>query len=501
MPVPRAAVAQAQATNNASAARSDRARRIASPRHTAPSSRAVSAATRETAADADDLEAAAAPTSGMNFGDLRLWRSYARMVLGAAVWAAIIAGGVRVWASGVVQQYEPIEQFDEFFLEEKFVVTGHYAIHIDCKRGDKLYMRDGVSLKPAGEVLAVRHEHRDPDDPLSPIISTVVDFWVFPFMRTEMTNDLGIRPRYGPEDIGAILELLLDDRVRAEFEREWNSFLERHGDSVRDMVVPFIEGIVTDYIALIGDDINAAIRKRQQQFVDFFTRHVDATIKPKLMPILEEDILPQAESTFAPMINDVVMELVDKAPIGGFIAEYLNDRINPFTDDQNLNRKFAEWMEAEAMPVIRGRIPEIERLLGEMLTEASKNPRVAAALSASIETMLADPELTQIARGVIDDAIVKNPKTSAYFEGLITGPKLLDLLNRIGRLLESYLIRATDTLLLDETKTRINPNLSIVLRAQILWKDDRWFVAELPKSSRTSEGRRLVAQGHHYQFR
>ena len=140
-------------------------------------------------------------------------------------------------------------------------------------------------------------------------------------------------------------------------------------------------------------------------------------------------------------------------------------------------------------------------MLGELLSNAMKNPKVAEALSTSIETMLADPKLTEIARGVIDDAIVKNPKTTAYFEGIVNGPKLYNLLNDIGRMMESYLIRATDTLLLDETKTRINPNLSIVLRAQILWKDDRWFVAEPPKTNRTTEGRRLVAQGHHYQFR
>jgi hypothetical protein len=110
--------------------------------------------------------------------------------------------------------------------------------------------------------------------------------------------------------------------------------------------------------------------------------------------------------------------------------------------------------------------------------------------------------LKALGQKIIQEAILDNPKTLAFFEEKIRSPRVQRALNQLGRMVDPYVRDMVDSIILDPRSPtkKINPTLVRVLRAQILWKKDFWLLMEPGTGTKTSEGYTFSPSSIRYGF-
>ncbi len=276
-----------------------------------------------------------------------------------------------------------------------------------------------------------------------------------------------------PETAAWVVRTLLPPETLREIRTLAARELAAEGGAIRDLLWPEVRAALGEVLDHLRRALPAAIARRSEGWRSVLARHRRGALASRLFPALEEIVWPLARERFRPLLERVGEELWAKLPMWSLGWRAVAEKL-PFTDKEQVKRRFEEYLAKDAAPILRAHAGEAAALAGEVLREALADRRVAEGLGAVLEEMAGDPEVGRLLGELAGEwnreeglgEILRRRWKAGLGEAVSAAVTRLDPLFR----------RVVDRIALDARGEGINPRLAFVLRARVFGKDRRWLL-------------------------
>jgi hypothetical protein len=405
-----------------------------------------------------------------------------RIVLGAACWIAVGAG---LWflllaPSGAARR--PAERLARFAVSRARTVEILLPTGSDLRAGDPVFVDDPVDLlRPVGTVEAVFAAEGGAAARLAvwPEEAGLLREGAFARALTVPETAAWVVSTLLPAPQRDVLLMLARDRLRAE------------GANLRAILWPPVREGLVELIGLLEEEIPRALAARAPEWEGVLARYRDGVFRDELLPVLREVVLPVAREKFGPLLDEVGGELWAALPKWSLGARYLWES-SGLGEEGLVRERFHEFLEKKAEPIVAAHGVEIARLSAEVVREAFREPRVREALSTSARAALADPELGALFAALVNDLVFTNDRLADLARRRWEGGLAVAASEAFARL-EPLVREAVDSIVLDSSRTGINPRLVRVLRARVFRKDGRFVLLTPGTGATLPDGARLPA--------
>ncbi len=458
-----------------------------------------------------------------------------RIIVGLAIWLLAITGIFWIYTNDVESKIPAVQDFIDYY-NEHYNISVLYDYKITAKIGDPIYFNDplqglikiGEVEEPAkkqmffyhykiGEVKLIEREDLKywmqkisqtsqlPRIKLKKLELTgekseiffdeqnntayvqkiseiseynirekwMVTFWINSYKRNYVSEDLKFKYCNSPNDIGAVLSTLFDENTKARIMRKLNSFRDKYEERFTDLFVPFLKNKLNDYYALIEDDIRIAFDNHQVDFQEMFKTLYEGKIQEDFFPLVEDKAIPLFHEKLKPELMILGGELWGSLPMWSLGWKWVTG------GNEDVMKRFDEWLVKDGYPIINNHRDELIESVEKIINGLFYDEDIAEKFQEILQDFLSNPKLADTLLQIAKEIIIDNPETAGFFKDLWESDEFQDKLETAGSWLEPLLVTLSDDIMLDLSnpgERKINPNLVKVLRSQILWKDDVWWV-------------------------
>ncbi len=307
----------------------------------------------------------------------------------------------------------------------------------------------------------------------------MVTFWINSYKRNYVSEDLKFKYCNSPNDIGAVLSTLFDENTKARIMKKISNFRDKYEEKFADLLVPFLKNRLSDYYSLIEDDISTAFENHQDDFQEMFETLYEGKIQEEMLPLVEDKTIPLFHEKLKPELMKLGSELWESLPMWSLGWKWVTG------SNEDVMKRFDEWLVKDGYPIINNHrdelIESVEKIINDLVYDAD----IAEKFQEILQDFLSNPKLADTLMQMAKEIIIDNPETAEFFKKLWESDEMQNNLETVGSWLEPLLVSLSDDIMLDLSnpgEQKINPNLVKVLRSQILWKDDVWWVVTSTKS-------------------
>lgn len=290
-----------------------------------------------------------------------------------------------------------------------------------------------------------------------------------------------------PESLEWVLKTMLPEAKRRQVIDEIADAFERHHGDVIEALRPIMQDSLRDSLAVIEQDLPAAIQRHRAELAAIANRYDDQVVANELIPLVKEEVWPIVRKHAEPTATEVGQEMWQRVSIWRFGWRYVYDR--SVLPKKDLTRK--EWdrfLEDEAMPVLESHTDDFIDVQKQILAEVIQNPKVRESIRTNLERVIDDPEIRHIMWQIIREVIVENPRVKAVIDKHWRSPRAKAAFQLASAKLEPTAVRIGE-LLFGSKEDGISPEFARVLRNQILGKDRRWFVLHVGDVAKSNVSR------------
>jgi hypothetical protein len=407
--------------------------------------------------------------------------STSRVALGAAVWGGLVLFVAYAVLAPTGPAKAPADKLLRYATESPRRLTVGFPRGTDLLEGDPVFIRDPEKfLLRIGRIESVGTDAG----------GLLAHLSIYPEHAGVLLEGSGAQAFEvsvgGP---WVVSTLLPPERLRSIREAT-ATFFEREGAEFREALWPELKKALVDVIALYEEELPHALAGRSEQWKSIYDRHREGVIREKLVPALEEVALPLLKEEFGPFLEEVGMELWCELPIWSLGIRYVLERV-PGTEEDQVEKKFNEYLEARASPILKKHAPEAMRIGGTVLKETLTAPQVREALAEVARALSEDPELSALLRELADELILENERLGELVkERWETGLKaaVLDAAKKLDPLTKEVV----NSIVLNEERNGINPRLAQVLRTAVFRKDGRWVLLLPGDGAPLADGGRIT---------
>ncbi len=334
--------------------------------------------------------------------------------------------------------------------------------------GDGIYRRDGFDLLRAGEIVKVT------DDAEGRRIEVMFD----PAIADRIDSHAKFTAFSSGASIAWTYRSLLPEHVRARITAEWTEFVAANRQRLTEILIPLAKDLLHELQPVIAEETVAALDRHRGEVDAISTRYRDTILKPRLLPLLKDEIWPLVLKHGEPELRATGEDLWAALPVFAIAWQGVAQEFD-FSDTDRVKERFDEYLAKDALPILDRHSDALETALVEILKDAAEDPKVSVAVRESITTLLSDQQLRALAVTLIDEIArgdrirdtirkrLEEDKTAA--DTIETLRKDLDeLVRRIGRKI----------VFADETTWEVHPDFARFLRTLVLKKDRRWVYLE-----------------------
>lgn len=390
--------------------------------------------------------------------------SRSRAAVGAAVWGGLILFVAFAVFSPEGAAHAPAEKLLDYVARSPRNLTIRFPAGTDLRRGDPVFIHDPEKfLLRIGRVEEVAREG-----------GVLVRVSIYPEHDEVLRADT--RAESFVVRVGAnwVIETLLPpDRLR-EIREEAALFFEREGAAVREALWPELRVAMVDVIAMYEEELPKALAARKEGWQSIYERHREGVVKRELAPVLEKVVLPIAKTRLEPFLTEVGRELWKELPIWALGLRYVLERV-PGTEEDQVEKKFREYLELKATPIIEKHAPEAMRIAGAILREAAADERVRVAIGKVAKELAADQDLSALLRETANELILTNEKLLGILQARWESGLRAAVLDA-SRRLDPLVREVVNGIVLNRERNGINPRLAQVLRTAVFRKDGRWLL-------------------------
>lgn len=329
---------------------------------------------------------------------------------------------------------------------------------VRVRPGDAVYLSSDAGLQHVGEVASVDEEGGEAALALEPGTRGR--------LNATSTATCWEAPLPVEEALPVLFPRSIQDRMAAELVEEWGK------RKVRMMAAwaPVVRNLAETYVDLIRHDIQLALERRNDDLWQISKKHGEEVIAswPRLQralgPIMEEHLTP----VLSRLLNDAIAE-APKISIAWSVARGRNEEAY---------QKMLNFLGEYLATISTSDKAELERAIERTWRHAKDDQRLQQEVAALARSVLEDQELRTLITEVYEEAIVDNPRTTAFLRNrVLESPEvkghLYDLVEEIAPMAEQML-----TIWLFDTKGRTRPEIVQFVRSTALDRNVSWVTLE-----------------------
>ncbi len=333
--------------------------------------------------------------------------------------------------------------------------------------GNPLRIRVENGFFAAGRVESVRED----DEGLLAEVS------IFPEYAERVGPDVRLTAARTSGDISWIVQTLLPDSRREFIEAQLKGRWSRERDDLLEILKPGLKRLSTDSFELLRLRLPVVLAENRDE-VDLIMEVLrEKGWHGELEGVFNDVVWPAVERRSLPILETIGNELVDEIPVWSMSWSYLVQSM-PFGSKDRLEKKLKEFLQEDAVPIVQKHGPEFEEMAREVLNEATRDERTRAATGRALTAISEDPRFNDALERLLEALIVRDPEVRAFTADVWKRPDLRDPLEDFLGRFEPEIKRIANSLLLDESRRGINPDLARVLRRKLLREDEDWVLLE-----------------------
>ncbi|MFK7767752.1 MAG: hypothetical protein AB8B55_11065 [Mariniblastus sp.] len=393
-----------------------------------------------------------------------------RAILGALIWVGLIAIAIIFARQSFSQAPKATSQLIQFFGNQRRTIEIEMEFPIAVQVGDPVFGSDGESSAPIGVISRV--SSLDNNEKVLYLTSSA---WVTFFGSAPvLSNTDELVYHAAPESTRWVVETMLPPSKREELRALIMDSYRANQEELIAALKPVIAASLKDASSVVREDLQAAFEARDEQIKKIGQRYQTDLIEKEIVPLVKKEIWPIVQEQSAPLVTKLGQEVWNQVSVFGFGWRYLYDK-TPLPDRKLTQREFKRFVDEKAVPILESHMGEIVELQKTLLKKISANPKVKSTVSASIRTIIKDPEVQELLSDVFREVFVKNNRLQTVLEQRWNGPEAKRALAMANKRLEPT-ITEIGAALFGTPDGDITEEFARVLRHRILHKDSRWFV-------------------------
>ncbi len=251
---------------------------------------------------------------------------------------------------------------------------------------------------------------------------------------------------------------------------EWKA----HQEEIMVRLRPVMKDGLRKGMQAVEAELPQILRDHREDFRKLGDRYETEILKAEVLPLVRDEILPIIEVEALPVAEEIGRALWKRVSLLSFTYSYLYDK-SPLPKRDALKAEFQSFIDEVALPELRSRTGQFIQVTEDIVNRSMENPKVKAALKRNLRRVAEDPELQELIKTIVREAIVENHTLRLEMEAYRKDQETRAALGLAGDRLEPV-VRQIGDLIFGTRETGITPEFSRILRSQILKKDRRWFV-------------------------
>jgi hypothetical protein len=420
-----------------------------------------------------------------------------RIIIGLAVCVGLAAApwlALRVRAAPAVNGAEQpaiSTALWHYWTGTRRTVLLQFAKATEVAVGDPIFMQDRPgSLRQVGEIQSLADSdghalaYRFADVPAAQAL-------FYPF-APQVGANAHVQYHTTPSSLAWVVNTLVTPERKEQLTREFKKTLDEHRDEILKLLAPVVDRSLQDMVAILAEDLPRAVLAHEKELDALGAKYERELVDRQLLPLVKHEIWPLVKARTEPEVRAVGQELWQRVSLWSFGWRYAYDKL-PFTAGNRTDQEWQRFLEKEALPIIERHSEAFVGVVRNVVADVAGNPRVREAARKSLAVVADDPEFKRIVRAIFDEAILRNPRFREALERQWQSVETQAALEQASSILEPAIRRMTDVLI-GSPDTGVTPEFAQVLRSQILAKDRRWFLLEVPQKS-TAVIQRAEAEG------
>ena len=392
-----------------------------------------------------------------------------RIIIGMSIWLLLLGGG---GATLVLHRndpgLEPGRRLLRFLHEEAVSVPVDLAGAVDVKAGTHVLIRDPDQfLRRVGSITRVVKGGE----------KTRLSLEIYPEHGALLTTDVKVTYFTVPGTASWIVKTLIPrDRVRG-IQDLWEAFYARERVAITAELWPAVKESLREIFKFYEKEIPLVIHNNRPELDALIEKHRRGAYDREFMPAVQDVAWNLARERFRPLLEEVGSELWKRLPVWGLSWRYVYEYV-PFTSEEHVNQRFREFLDRDAVPLMKSRTREVVSLLGGIVKDTFRDPRVTASLKNLVREVSEDPQVLHMFKKLTSELILKNDRLLVLVRERWEEKGLKKVISSVGERFEPLVHDAVNSIVLDEDGKSLNPRLAQVLRSRVLKKDRAWILVE-----------------------
>ena len=392
-----------------------------------------------------------------------------RIIIGLSIWLLLLGGG---GATLVLHRndpgLEPGRRLLRFLREEAVSVTVELAGTVDVKAGTHVLIRDpDLFLRRVGSVTRVEGGGE----------KTRLSLEIYPEHGALLTPDALVTYFTVPGTASWIVNTLIPrDRVQ-KIQTLWEDFYARERVEIMASLWPAVKESLQEIFRFYEKEIPQVIQNNRPELDALIEKHRRGAYDREFMPAVQDVVWNLARERFAPLLEEVGRDLWQRLPVWGLSWRYMYEYV-PFTSEEHVSRRFRDFLDKDAVPLMKSRTRDVVSLLGGIVKDTFRDPRVTASLKILVREVSEDPQVFHMFKKLTSELILKNDRLLVLVRKRWEEKGLKNIVSSVGARFEPLVRDAVNSIVLDEDGKSLHPRLAQVLRSRVLKKDRAWVLME-----------------------
>ena len=417
-----------------------------------------------------------------------------RLQISFGLLAWLIGGGTVLWcASDHLQKQQegttkPSQQLWSYATGQRQSAELEFDDKFVCSAGDPIYLVDHEGdFHQVGEVRMVRTA--DGRHALNSTAATYGEALFYP-TRNPIPVNATVTYHTTESSVQWVLETMLPAEKREQIGVEISNAFADHHEEIITALQPIVRESLYEVFGVIESDLPKVIAKHRSELEKIGGRYQADMVERELVPLVKKEIFPIVRKHAEPVAEEVGGEIWQRVSLWKFGWRLAADKI-PLTKKKRFQEEWQRFVNKEVVPILEKHSDEFVEVTQDIVKETAANKAVQKAVRSNVQKIVEDPAIQKVVWSIIKEAIVDNPRMREAMEKHWTGPKAKKAFQIAGKRLQPTVHRIGE-LLFGNLNEGITPEFQTVLRNQILGKDKRWFLIQLPDEPIQSPNTRLV---------
>jgi hypothetical protein len=400
-----------------------------------------------------------------------------RILLGIGIWL-LAAIGLTKWAKSWqedspqdAQWQRGAKSLQSFALGERREVVAWSSYPAPVQKGDPIFVLSNGKATQIGEVTYRADLASD-----GSVAAGGQTHLLFYAHAPPLSQNQRLVYYQSPSDMEWVMDTMLPSEKRMVIASEISLAYSQHQEEIIAAVQPVVMAALIDVFAVVEEDLPTAIANHEDKLRRLGEKYQRTLVKDEIVPLVQTEVWPIVQDRAMPVAEMVGKQIWERASLWRFGWRYAYDQL-PWAAGNLTQEEWKRFMSDDVMPVLDDNSETFVALQQQILVDIASNQQVREVIRTSLGTVITDEQFQTVVWSLVKEAIVDNPRVHEVLQEHWQSKEMQAAVSLAASKLEPH-VRKVGEILLGSEQEGITPEFALVLRNQVLRKDQRWLILE-----------------------